>query len=306
MERKGITAGTSRVYGATEVRVPEVNFSDMSSVEIRNLSESITTNVYTINQSWKQLDEALRLLGTDRDSAGLRDTIHVGQLSTKQVVGQTTKEIQKLNFLVKRGSKPQKLQFERLQTEFKDAIKRYGQIQTQVAMKLRAHALVRPQTMEEEYEQTGDELEERAQLIAKQKQMKRDLEFEKEIMLERERRIKQIEEDVLDVNEIMRELSTMVHDQGEVVGSIEDNIERVHTDVAMGRQELEQASRYQNKRRRKLCWCASIAAVVALIIIGSIVIKFISLEPIVPPVTTPAPSTTSTLAPTTTAIQSFQ
>jgi t-SNARE complex subunit (syntaxin) len=61
-------------------------------------------------------------------------------------------------------------------------------------------------------------LDEKARLIAKQKQAQRELNFEREMMLERERRIKQIEEDVLDVNEIMRELGTMVHDQGEVVG----------------------------------------------------------------------------------------
>jgi len=54
----------------------------------------------------------------------------VGQLSTKQVVSQTTREIQKLNFLVKKSAKPQRLQFERLQNEFKEAIKRYGQVQT--------------------------------------------------------------------------------------------------------------------------------------------------------------------------------
>jgi hypothetical protein len=86
-----------------------------------------------------------------------------------------------------------------------------------VANRLRAHALARTPSYEEEYEQ-GDDLDEKARLIAKQKQAQRELDFEREMMLERERRIKQIEEDVLDVNEIMRELGTMVHDQGEVVG----------------------------------------------------------------------------------------
>jgi len=71
MERQEISSGSARGYGATEARVPDVQFSNPT--EFYNLCESITTNVYTINQSWKQLDEALKLLGTDRDSAGLRD-----------------------------------------------------------------------------------------------------------------------------------------------------------------------------------------------------------------------------------------
>jgi hypothetical protein len=74
MERQEISAGSSRGgYGSTEARVPEVDFSGFNPTEFYNLCESITTNIYTINQSWKQLDEALKLLGTDRDSAGLRD-----------------------------------------------------------------------------------------------------------------------------------------------------------------------------------------------------------------------------------------
>jgi len=87
----------------------------------------------------------------------------------------------------------------------------------QVAIRLRAHALVRTPLPEEDYEQE-DQVEETARLIAQQRQVKRELEHEQEMVLERERRIRQIEEDVLDVNEIMRELGTMVHDQGEVVG----------------------------------------------------------------------------------------
>ncbi|CAB3359264.1 Hypothetical predicted protein [Cloeon dipterum] len=233
----------------------------------------------------------MKILGTDRDCLGLRDNIHIEQLSTNQLVGETTRGIQKLNFLVKRGAKPQRLQFERLQTEFKEAIKRYGQMQNQVALRLRAHALQPTHSLDDEYEQ-DNELEERAQLIAKQKQMQRELDYEKDMLQEREKRIKQIEEDVLDVNEIMRELSAMVHDQGEVVANIEDNIERVHTDVNMGRQQLEQASRYQNSRRRKLCWCASVAFVVALIIIGLIIVEFVTLSPAPP---TPAPTTPPSL-----------
>lgn len=86
-----------------------------------------------------------------------------------------------------------------------------------MAIRLRAHALARAPSFEDDEYVQDDNLEEKAQLIAKQKQQQRELDFEREMMLERERRIKQIEEDVLDVNEIMRELGSMVHDQGEVI-----------------------------------------------------------------------------------------
>ena len=47
-------------------------------------------------------------------------------------------------------------------------------------------------------------------------QLSREIAFEQEMLLERETNIKQIEADILDVNEIMRELSSMVYEQREM------------------------------------------------------------------------------------------
>jgi hypothetical protein len=69
-------------------------------------------------------------------------------------------------------------------------------------------------------EYNGDDeqrLIEDAEQIAAQKSLQRELEFEQEMLLEREQRINQIESNILDVNEIMRELGAMVHEQGDIV-----------------------------------------------------------------------------------------
>jgi len=46
----------------------------------------------------------------------------------------------------------------------------------------------------------------------------RTLEFQHGLLLEREDRIKRIEGDILDVNQIMRELAALVHQQGDTIG----------------------------------------------------------------------------------------
>lgn len=51
-----------------------------------------------------------------------------------------------------------------------------------------------------------------------QKLKQRELEFEAGLMEERAQQIQAIENDIIDVNQIMRDLSAMVHQQGEVVG----------------------------------------------------------------------------------------
>lgn len=48
--------------------------------------------------------------------------------------------------------------------------------------------------------------------------MQKNLQFEQSMLKEREQRVRQIEEDVLDVNQIMRELNTLINQQGETVG----------------------------------------------------------------------------------------
>lgn len=56
--------------------------------------------------------------------------------------------------------------------------------------------------------------------LAKQKALQQELEFEQGLLIEQEQRVKQIEEDILDVNEVMRELSAMVFQQSESISKI--------------------------------------------------------------------------------------
>lgn len=51
--------------------------------------------------------------------------------------------------------------------------------------------------------------------------------------------------DINDVNQIFKELGAMVHDQGEVVDSIEASIEKTEVFVNEGATQLRQASNYQ-------------------------------------------------------------
>lgn len=64
-------------YGAIGNSVPNVGFLGLqfSPTELYNLSENITTNINTIIRSWKNLEQALKNIGTDKDNQGLRDKV---------------------------------------------------------------------------------------------------------------------------------------------------------------------------------------------------------------------------------------
>jgi len=258
-------------YGAIGNSVPDVGFLGLqfSPTELYNLSENITTNINTIIKSWKSLEQALKNIGTDKDSQGLRDKVHVTQLSCNQIVSQTAKDLQRLTVVVRKGDKQQKLQAEKLTGDFRDAVQCYSRLQKQVAEKMKTRLLSR-QTLgtTSEYDDDDDEqrLTEEAERIAAQKSLQRELQFEQEMLLEREQRIRQIEGDILDVNEIMRELGAMIHEQGDTINSIENNIENAHGNVELGQQELQKAAGYQIKHRKKMLFLVAVAVIIGIIL----------------------------------------
>ena len=62
-------------------------------------------------------------------------------------------------------------------------------------------------------------LEEAAEKKHQKLQELKQVEFEQEMLIERERRVRQIESDMIDVNQIMRELSAMVQEQGDNISN---------------------------------------------------------------------------------------
>merc|ERR550539_2132867 len=88
---------------------------------------------------------------------------------------------------------------------------------------------------------------------------------------ERERSIRQLESDIVDVNTIFKDLATMVHEQGETIDSIEGNVEQASITVHDGTEQLRQAERYKNKGRKKKVCLAVTGVVILAIIIGIIV-----------------------------------
>lgn len=129
----------------------------------------------------------------------------------------------------------------------------------------------------------------------KQKTMQKTLEYEQTILKEREVRMRQIEEDVLDVNQIMNELNQIVHEQGENIGelkigfcfpfkfnhndmllrniteTIAEGIEQSANDVESGQSQLQKAAEYQAKYRRKVAILLIIAVIIGLIVTGAVV-----------------------------------
>lgn len=82
--------------------------------------------------------------------------------------------------------------------------------------------------------------------------------------------IKKVEDSVIQVNALFKEINALVMEQGEVIDTIENHIEEAIGDVEAGTSQLSQARHSQAAaRKKKFCCCGVLVAI--LIIVGAII-----------------------------------
>lgn len=100
-----------------------------------------------------------------------------------------------------------------------------------------------------------------------------EVDFQENLIIEREGEIRQIEQSVGELNELFRDVAHIVREQGEVLDTIDANVERTLQDTRGADTELRTASRYQKSARNKACCLLLILAVVLIIVVLAVVIS---------------------------------
>lgn len=77
----------------------------------------------------------------------------------------------------------------------------------------------------------------------------------------------QVEHDVTELSEMFKEMQSIVHEQGEKLDTIENNISVAHEQLDQAHDELVEAEDYQRKARRKKCLLILILVIVCAVII---------------------------------------
>ncbi|RDD47852.1 Syntaxin-12 [Trichoplax sp. H2] len=238
---------------------------------------TITRNVQKINQNMSAIEKMLSKIGTSQDGQRFRDNMEKLERDSSDLIKETNKSLRQLNASAAYDSdRMKKAQVDRLSSEFAQSLTNYQKIAKRIAEaqrenveKIRASSFGQsteplidtganqPYT---EYAPSGNYPGNSSF------QMQAEDAVDLEMIEEREKSIKQLESDIVDVNEIFKDLATMVHDQGEVIDSIEANVESAGMNVTEANTQLQAAVKYQKKSRKKL-----ICIVVLLLIVAAIV-----------------------------------
>ncbi|XP_077321073.1 syntaxin-7 [Lithobates pipiens] len=241
------------------------------------LVQTISTNIQKITQSTSEIQRIVNQLGTALDTAELRH-----QLQQKiQLVNKLAKDTDAClkNFTslpADSDQRQRKLQKDRLLNEFSSALTNFQKIQRQAAEKEKEFVARVRAGSRLSAGGADDGLRDGALVNwnneSQSQVMQEDDITEDDLRLieERESAILQLEEDIRGINEIFKDLGMMVHEQGDMIDSIEANVESADVHVQQANQQLARAAEYQRKSRKKICIIITVL-IIAGVVLGLII-----------------------------------
>lgn len=242
--------------------------------EFSRLQNSLSLQVFKMNANIQGILKLVDQLGTTKDNAPLRKSLHDLTESTRA--------------MAKRGSEDLK-RLTSLQAQSSDGRTKAILAKTSHDLQLSLVAFQRAQQVSAERQRTVVEgvklaveeeqpdLEQGAAATPSQRQAQilqsqlspHELAYQESLIQEREQDIREIESGIHELSQIFRDLGTLVHEQGGMLENIESNITSVAIDTQRGSEELTTAADYQRKAgRRAACLMIVIVIVTAIVLLA--------------------------------------
>ncbi|XP_054215944.1 t-SNARE domain-containing protein 1 isoform X16 [Homo sapiens] len=200
---------------------------------LQELFQEMSANIFRINSSVTSLERSLQSLGTPSDTQELRDSLHTAQQETNKTIAASASSVKQMAELLRSSCPQERLQQERpqldrLKTQLSDAIQCYGVVQKKIAEKSRALLPMAQRGSKQQSPQAPfAELADDEKVFngsdnmwqGQEQALLPDItEEDLEAIRLREEAILQMESNLLDVNQIIKDLASMVSEQGEAVG----------------------------------------------------------------------------------------
>ncbi|XP_027700833.1 t-SNARE domain-containing protein 1 isoform X3 [Vombatus ursinus] len=225
-------AGPAESYSLEALRATQID-----PIDLQELFQETSANVFRINSNVTSLERNLRSLGTAGDTLELRSGLHASQQETDKTICASVSTIKQLSELV-RGLSQERLQLDRLRNQLLDVLQRYGAAQKKIAEKSKtplpmvatagAQRSRRQQQQQQQSSRTpfadladekifngGDSIWQSQDQALLPEIADEDL----DTLRHQEEAGQQSESDMLDVNQIIKDLTSLVPEQGDVLGS---------------------------------------------------------------------------------------
>ncbi|XP_058059132.1 syntaxin-7 [Anopheles bellator] len=262
-----------------------------NEADFQRTAQIVVASIQKILQNVSAMQRKVNQFGTAQDSPELKQQLHQILSYTQQLITDTTHQ---LNDLANCKERHLKIQCDRLVDEFTAALNAFQAVQRKTvdleknairqARQAGGAMLHKPPASSQHStynsnntsgSNTNSSMFEDNFITGSRGQTQQQLqeEIDLQALEDQERTIRELEENIVSVNEIYKKLGALVYEQSHQVDSIEASVEQTSVFVSEGVQQLKQASHYQNKARKKKFILALIAAAILAIIILIIILK---------------------------------
>jgi len=256
--------------------VPPIHSASQNNSEFIMINNRISGNIFKASNNITSIQ---RMVQNDSiKNPRIRDQQHKLTEEVRQLTKEINADLKLLNSqnnseYEETSQKQKDMIYKKLSKDFESVLKRFQEVSKLTAQKnleIVNRAKYQQTLMEEE------EPDENQPLLSGQDQIQiqtveNELNYNESLITERENELKDIERSMVEINEIFRDLGTMVNDQQYLLDNIESNVIDISTNIDNANTQLRTATNYQRRARQKMCYLILIAVLVGLVLIIAVI-----------------------------------
>ncbi|KAF5340671.1 hypothetical protein D9611_007451 [Ephemerocybe angulata] len=242
--------------------------------EFQKLQSSLSLQVFKMNANVQGILKYVDQLGTAKDNANLRKTLHDLAETTRAMAKRSSEDLKKLSALQSKLPH-QKAVLQKTSHDLQMSLVAFQRAQQVSAERQRTVVQgVKLAVDDDHHHPFHDEpeptpQEQRQAQILQSQLSPHELAYQESLIQEREAEIRQIETGIHELSEIFQDLGHLVNQQGSMLDNIEMNISSVAVDTGSAAEELTTAAEYQRKAgRRAACLLLILVFVVAIVLLA--------------------------------------
>lgn len=221
----------------------------------QNLIDEVSEELFLISNNLSSLNTNLLKFQTKLDNHSQASKEHTDVVKSCDKLMGHFRKVQPLNLQLEKFpnselNAPQRFAKDKMMKSLDESLKKFNFYQKTLADLDR-----RLNQVEEEQMGTHQESMLQEQVVIEHEPINaEELDYQRNLIQERESEIEHIAEGINELNELFRDLGTFVSQQGQVLDNIEQNIYSVADDTRGANLELRKADRYSRRSRGRCFW----------------------------------------------------
>ncbi|BGP07614.1 SNAP receptor [Rhodotorula toruloides] len=242
-------------------------------LQFKALARSISVQVQKVSANTAAIAKFVDLLGGSKDNSTLRNRLHDLTESTREVLKGSTGGVKRLNeWKLSPSDRNHRQEQQKVAADFQRALEMFQSVSRRSAERQRLFVERAKANVDEAEERAAsqDEAAASGQLLELQETQQQisdaDVDFQEQLIQEREGEIAQIEQGITELNQIFKDLGQIVGEQQSMIDNIETNVISVARDTRGASDQLTQAHAYQRKAGRRM-FCLLLVFLLVLTIV---------------------------------------